>query len=273
MKTLRYVSLFAGAALLAGCMGVDVEQLNDTEIVGDTFTDNLAREYRDLANFEAFEMQDWADADYFAQKGLQAAAGQPVDPAVLANWNLPADSIPELTEARGRLVAALNGNARSTFPVEAAIAQSRFDCWVEQQEENHQPDHIAACRDEFYAALAIIEGPVVVVEPMYLVFFDWDRYNLTPDARDTIAEVADVWQAANQPTISVVGFTDTSGPRAYNLQLSLRRAASVEQGLIGQGVPGGSIVTDGQGEDNLRVPTPDGVREPANRRAEITFMQ
>ncbi len=271
MKALRYVSLFAGAALLAGCVGVDVEQLNNTDIVGDTFTDNLAREYRDLANFEAFEMQDWADADYFAQKGLRAAAGEAVEPAVLANWSLPADSIPELTEARGRLVAALNGNARTTFPVEAAIAQSRFDCWVEQQEENHQPDHIAACRDEFYAALAIIEGPVVVVEPMYLVFFDWDRFNLTPDARDTIAEVANVWQTAGQPAISVVGHTDTSGPRDYNLALSMRRAQSVKQGLTTEGVPADVIMTNGQGENNLRVPTPDGVREPANRRAEITF--
>ncbi len=56
---------------------------------------------------------------------------------------------PELADCpqppdRGSTVAPRDSN-----PAIAARAQARFDCWVEQQEENHQADHIAACRTDF----------------------------------------------------------------------------------------------------------------------------
>lgn len=271
MRMVRYVSLFVGAALLAGCVGANVEQLNETDIPGDSFTQNLAREYRDLANFEGFEMQDWADAGYFAQKGLQSAAGEVVEPAILANWELPGDALPELNDARSRLVAALNGNARQNHPLEAAIAQAKFDCWVEQREENHQADHIAACRDEFFAALAIIEG-VAPAEEAFLVFFDFDRAVIRPDAQEILNGVIDIWQQApGQPMINVEGHADRSGSAAYNVGLSQRRAAAVEGALVSGGIPGDVISTEAFGESQPLVPTPDGVREPSNRRAEITI--
>jgi len=268
----RYVSLFVGAALLAGCVGANVNQLNETDIPGNSFTQNLAREYRDLANFEAFEMQDWADAEYFAQKGLQSAAGEVVEPAILANWALPGDALPELTDARARLVAALGGG-RQNHPLEAAIAQAKFDCWVEQWEENHQPDHIAACRDEFFAALAILEG-VAPAEEAFLVFFDFDESTIRPDAQEILNGIADmVQQTPGTPMISVVGHADRAGPAAYNVRLSQRRAAAVENALVSRGIPGDEISTTGLGESQPLVPTPDGVREPSNRRAEITIGQ
>jgi OOP family OmpA-OmpF porin len=273
MRIVRYVSLFAGAALLAGCVGQEVEQLNDTTIEGESFTANLAREYRSLANFEAFEMQDWADADYFARKGLQAAAGEPVGPADLGAFNLPGESVQELSNARDRLLAAFADGARETFPVEAAVAQTRFDCWVEQQEENIQPDHIAACKDEFFAALALIERPVLDIPPVYYVFFDFDRSEITPEAQDVINQVASDWDQVGTPDVSVVGHADRAGPRAYNQALSLRRAQSTENALVSAGVPGDQIEISGEGEDNPLVPTPDGVREPSNRRAEIRFVE
>ena len=271
MRLTRYLTMFAGATLLAGCLGQDVELLNNTEAVGSPFTQQLASEYRDLANFEAFEMEDWRDAEFFARKGLAAAAGENVEPSVLADWSLPEDTLPELTDARARLVAALNGGAREGFPVEAAVAQAKFDCWVEQQEENIQPDHIAACRDAFYAAMAIIEGPRPVAGEAYFVFFDFDRTNITPEAQTVLNQVLSDWAAEGNPSIMVVGHTDRSGSAAYNLGLSQRRAASVSAALQGGGVPAGAIVTDALGESQPLVPTPDGVREPSNRRAEITF--
>ena len=273
MRMVRNVSLFVGAAVLAGCVGVNVEQLNDTDIPGDSFTQNLAREYRDLANFEAFEMQDWADAEYFAQKGLQSSAGGVVEPAVLAEWDLPSGALGDLTDGRARLVAALNASGRDNFSMEAAIAQSRFDCWVEQQEENHQPDHIAACRDEFFAALAILEG-VAPADESFLVFFDFDRSNIRPDAQEILNGVVTmVMDMPSAPAISVVGHADRSGSAAYNIGLSQRRAAAVEGALVAGGVAADMITTSGLGESQPLVPTPDGVREPSNRRAEIQIGQ
>ena len=272
MRMVRNVSLFVGAAMLAGCVGANVDRLNDTDIPGNSFTQNLAREYRDLANFEASVMQDWADAGYFADKGLQSAAGQIVEPANLAEWNLPSGAQADLADARTRLVAAL-GSGRDGFPLEAAIAQSRFDCWVEQQEENHQADHIAACRDEFFAALAVLEG-VTPGEEAFLVFFDFDRSDIRPDAQEILNGVIDLaQQMSGTPVVAVVGHADRSGSDLYNQRLSERRAAAVERALAAGGIPSDAIATSGLGESMPLVPTPDGVREPSNRRAEITIGQ
>lgn len=271
MKTMGYVSLFAGAALLAGCVGQDVDRLNATDISGGTpFTQQLAVEYRDLANFEANEMLDWTDAEYFARKGLASAAGEVVEPSVLADWNLPVDSVDELTTARGMLMDALATGARETFPIEAAIAQAKFDCWVEQQEENIQPDHIAACRDEFYAALALMVDQPGVAGEVFFVFFDFDQSVITAQGQEVINQVIDFY--GPDLTIAVAGHTDTSGSAAYNLGLSARRAEAVRQALVAGGVPADAIMTDSFGESDPLVPTPDGVREPSNRRAEIRFV-
>ncbi len=272
MKAVRYLSLAAGATLLAGCLGYDVDAVNSVEAVGDEFTQQLTVEYRDLANFEANQMGDWRDAEYFARKGLAAAAGEVVLPEDLADWALPGDSIDELTEARSRLLAALDGNARSSLPFEAAVAQAKFDCWVEQQEENHQPDHIAACRDEFYAFLAMIEGPLPVPAPeVFFVFFDFDSTVVTAEADAVLNDVV-AQHGATGGAIEVVGYTDRSGSAAYNQALSLRRAESVRTALVGKGVGSDQILTSGRGENDPLVDTPDGVREPSNRRAEIQIV-
>ena len=62
-----------------------------------------------------------------------------------------------------------------------------------------------------------------------------------------------------------------SGSDKYNLGLSKRRAEAVQQELERQGVGGGDIGIDWKGERDPLVPTPDGVREPQNRRVEIVF--
>ena len=69
--------------------------------------------------------------------------------------------------------------------------------------------------------------------------------------------------------ISLVGHADRSGPNTYNQRLSERRAASVQNYLSNRGFAGGDIASEARGESDLRVPTPDGVREQENRRVEI----
>ena len=42
----------------------------------------------------------------------------------------------------------------------AAAAQTSFDCWMQEAEENFQPKHIAACRNNFYGAMTLLEAAV-----------------------------------------------------------------------------------------------------------------
>lgn len=279
MLSMRLLGALAAMGLLAGCVGSEIEAMRNASPSGSAFTQGLAEEYRQITVFEADEMYDWRDAGYFARKGLRAAAGEVVEPEQLGNWKLPQDKLDEMGAARARMLELLNASARDKFPSEAAHTQGRFDCWVEQQEENHQPDHIAACRDEFYAALAALEELMAppeeviidIVPESFLVYFAFDSAILSQEAQAVIDEVIAAANETPGAEFSVTGYTDRAGPPDYNLKLSLRRAESVRDALIAQGVPAELISIAGRGEADPAVPTPDGVAEQANRRAVINI--
>jgi OmpA-OmpF porin, OOP family len=113
--------------------------------------------------------------------------------------------------------------------------------------------------------------PPPPVHQVYLVFFDWDRYNLTPEAMQILEAAAAHFKAGAPVQIMVTGYTDLSGPPGYNLRLSQRRANAVAVALERLGVPRSDMVVTGRGMADPRVPTALGVREPQNRRVEITF--
>ena len=108
-----------------------------------------------------------------------------------------------------------------------------------------------------------------IAPPSFMVFFDWDRSNLSQQALNTIKQAADAFKTKGNARITATGHTDTSGPEAYNMALSLRRANAVKDALVREGVPAQAISVIGRGEQGLLVQTGDGVREPQNRRVEI----
>jgi outer membrane protein OmpA-like peptidoglycan-associated protein len=107
----------------------------------------------------------------------------------------------------------------------------------------------------------------------FLVFFDFDRATLRPDARRTIAEAAQEFQRTGAARIAVTGHADLSGTDAYNAALSDRRADAVRRELVRLGVPGSAIAEVAEGESEPLVQTADGAREARNRRVEIEIPQ
>ncbi len=105
----------------------------------------------------------------------------------------------------------------------------------------------------------------------YLVFFDWNRADLTDRARQIIAEAAQNSRRVQVTRIEVSGFTDTSGSAVYNQGLSVRRAEAVAAELTRLGIARSSMSIQGFGQTRLLVPTADNVREPQNRRVEIVL--
>lgn len=114
-------------------------------------------------------------------------------------------------------------------------------------------------------------APVQTVARTYLVFFDWNRADLTDRARQIIAEAAAARTTVRSTRIEVSGHADRSGPDAYNQALSMRRAEAVAAELVRRGVPRSELVIQAFGESRPLVPTADGVREPQNRRVEIVL--
>jgi outer membrane protein OmpA-like peptidoglycan-associated protein len=116
-----------------------------------------------------------------------------------------------------------------------------------------------------------VAAPAPAPAKTYLVFFDWDKADLTPKATEIIAQAASDSKSQSTTTLDVSGYTDTSGTPVYNQGLSERRAKTVAGQLITDGVPAAAIEIHAYGETHLLVPTGPNVREPQNRRVEIVL--
>ncbi len=113
-------------------------------------------------------------------------------------------------------------------------------------------------------------APPVVERRVFLVFFDWDKATITAEGMRIVQQAADAFKSGAPVQIQVTGYTDRSGSPGYNQRLSERRANAVAGALVRFGVPKSEMVVSGRGENDNRVPTADGVRQPQNRRVEIT---
>jgi len=105
----------------------------------------------------------------------------------------------------------------------------------------------------------------------YLVFFDWDRADLTDRARQVVGDAVQGAKRVSNTRIEVAGHADRSGTPACNQALSQRRAESVGAELVRQGINRNDIIVTAFGESRPLVPTADGLREPQNRRVEIVL--
>jgi outer membrane protein OmpA-like peptidoglycan-associated protein len=237
---------------------------------GAPFSQGLRVGYLDLAE-EAGGRFDLFDRGHFARKAVASAKGQNVQPDMLALRRIPQAAAGELEAARARLLAALDANGRRTAPADAAKAQTAFDCWLERTEAGDQAG-IAACKARFEEAIAAVEralGPGAAQQ--YLIFFAWDRADISPVALQVIEQVAADFKAGRMVRLHLAGHADRSGPADYNMRLSERRARAVARELERLGVPTGALDLKWFGETRPKVPTADGVREAQNRRVEVTW--
>jgi OOP family OmpA-OmpF porin len=289
MKMISTAARLAVVALPAlgmmACAPTAVDQANRSNYAGADFNQQLARNYKDLANYEAYQMVDWPSANMYGEKAMAAGAGRQVAPLEPQAWigTYPArhvrgdDKMTELVQARQRMLSAFGNGAMQRFPVDAAYAQSNYDCWVEQQAEGWQFDHIAACKNGFLRAMSVLEQQQTtqttqtVQQGPFMVFFDWDRSNLTADAQRVLDQVI-ARERNNTAGLHLIGHADKSGPDNYNIKLSQRRADAVKAYLVRNGIAANRITTEARGERDPLVQTADGVREPQNRRVAVNLM-
>jgi OmpA-OmpF porin, OOP family len=129
---------------------------------------------------------------------------------------------------------------------------------------------VSACAHETPPpAAAAPPPPPPPPEHNFTVFFDWNKADITPDAQKIVEAAAATFKAGPPVPVQVIGHTDTSGSPEYNQKLSVRRADNVANALAGAGLPRSAMNVTGVGQNDLKVQTPPGVREPQNRRVEI----
>ncbi len=294
MKSVCNHVLAVSVLALGGCTMYDtyseVDALNEAHPVGSPFTQSLAGEYKTFANEQLDKAMDYPDALHFARKGLAAASGEAVMPEPVTDWNLSEKHIKELAAARGRLVIAFDLGGREIAPSTSALAQAKFDCWIESQEEHWVKEEEVACKTDFMNTIAELEGlvqqtpppaepkpapveppPMVPEEAMYLVFFNWDSIELGSGAKNVLDAVAQEIAKNTPQQVVVDGHADTSGSKKYNQRLAFKRSTAIRDALIERGVSEDLMVVESSGEEELLVETSDNVREPANRRVNISF--
>ncbi|TXG84896.1 MAG: OmpA family protein [Sphingomonadales bacterium] len=105
----------------------------------------------------------------------------------------------------------------------------------------------------------------------FIIFFDWNKADLTPEAQAVLERAADAYKSTGQASIVLQGHADRSGSDAYNQRISERRAAIAKAALAKLGITADAMKAEAFGESRPLVETADGAREPQNRRVEITL--
>lgn len=299
LATAALMTLAIAAPSQATIFDRDVTTVRALTPAGTSFSAELAREYRKFSLFESEQMFDWPDADHFAEKAFAASNGATPAPEHPEGWDIGDSTVmDELQTARERLTDAFANGAQTAAPREAAVAQAKYDCWVEQQEEGWQYRHIAACKRDFDVAMDKLAAAMAPSEPtaqrietpkigqvetpkvpedlkkvpvtaMKRVYFDFDSDRLTDAAQREIGNFADTIEDKDSVEIVVTGHADRAGPADYNVDLSARRAQAVRDELTQHGLRISELEDfdlRAEGERSPAVATADGVREPANRR-------
>ena len=105
-----------------------------------------------------------------------------------------------------------------------------------------------------------------------MVFFDWGKPDIRSDDQAVLDEVAANWKNHPDARLVIAGHSDRSGPSGPNLRSSKKRAETVQDYLVANGVPERAMILEAYGEQRPIVQTEDGVREVQNRRVEIRLI-
>ncbi len=280
---LKLIALAAVAGLLGACSTAEVAKL---KVNGGAYEKGLHQGYIKLADAEYAE-DDWPDGDIFVDRARAAAMGKPTGPEALSARKLKPKHAKPLGDARKRLMAALDAGSGKAHGALSAKAQVAFDCWMQEAEEDMQPRHIDACRNDFYGQMALLEGamykPATVKSAMpappaaprkaaFTVYFGLDSAKVSKDGAAVVSQAVAFAKKNKASNIYVTGHTDRAGSRKYNEKLAMARASAVVKSLTGMKVKKGLIGTVVYGEDNLEVQTPDNKKEGRNRRVVISVL-
>ncbi len=277
--------LFAGAAalLMAGCgTPASIDRVAGMTVADDPFLQHLHEGYVDLARKET-AYYDRVDASAFRDRAEMAAQGVAVEPWDPTKWRIDsAETMDLLVGERANLMAELEAGGRVERPQAAARAQTSLDCWIEEAEEgpphpgpiaSHQEAEMASCRDAFYAAMEELlhVEPEPAPQTEFVVYFAWNSAELSEIATGFLEGVVAEAVRQQPSSIALAGHADTSGDDGFNLDLSRERVEAVAAHLTGAGIDPSIMVLDWYGEAMPAIETGDGVRNPGNRRVEVSF--
>jgi len=273
MRVLKALGMVAGLFLLGACTTHYIDdQLGPIESSpgqGSAFAQDLHKDYIQLARI--FQHHGFlSEALFWGDKSAKAGTGVEVPWENVDAQGLPPTALAQAKTDEAKLKAAIADGAKTSDPADLAMAQVSFDCMIRDWCPPIYGDILKGCRERFDEAMARLTKPKM--EPPaadYWIYFDFNKYNIRADAAAILDKAVAAIKDMGSKSVVLTGHTDTVGTIPYNLALSIKRANSAKAYLVQHGVPAGSIITIGKGKTDLRVPTPDQVREQENRNVHV----
>ena len=225
-----------------------------------------AREAKARADADA-EAKRRADAEAARQQAEQAKAeAEQAKAEAQAAAQEAARQKDEAEKAKAEALAQQQALAAETEKAKAAAAQSES---LRQQAEQEKAELRARLLQQLNQVLATRDSARGLIANMSDVLFRSGSYELLPGARERLAKVSGIVLAYPSLHLAVEGHTDSVGGDEYNQNLSERRAESVRDYFVQQGIPAGSIAARGFGktEPIASNDTPEGRQQ--NRRVEL----
>jgi outer membrane protein OmpA-like peptidoglycan-associated protein len=179
------------------------------------------------------------------------------------------DLVVVLPEEGGKVGAVVvTDNKKRETTLDKAYASARTDSpglFDRSPGMKAGPSNAEEVKQAFGGALAAQPA-----RPVSLLLYFTEGSTLSDESKAVVDRM--FAEIAKRPAaeITVIGHTDTVGNDAFNDKLSLERAQSVREILIGMGVPAANVTAVGRGKREPLVPTGDNVNEPRNRRVELS---
>ena len=101
--------------------------------------------------------------------------------------------------------------------------------------------------------------------------FEFDSCNLTESVTERLDNLTNFLNEYPASRVAITGYTDSSGPAAYNLKLSEMRAEAVKDYLISAGIEEARLTTSGLGENNPVADNSTHEGREKNRRVEVVI--
>ena len=153
--------------------------------------------------------------------------------------------------------------------VAAAIAVFAVSACASTPEEDMGPTAPPVARDTGPAAGSVAEFVQTAGDT---VFFAFDSYALTSEARTTLDRQAAWLQSNSGVTLRVEGNCDERGTREYNLALGERRASAARDYLVSRGVDPSRLSIVSYGKERPRDPRSNDAAWAVNRNAQSVIL-
>lgn len=282
--------VFVFGLSIFGCNSYRVLSQKELQLrMGNDFNSYLATRYLTYSKVK-IEQGNQDKSEYFSEKGLDASKGKYTAPENVNDWFLDIKDEDELLRERNRLLSLLNEQNKQDIPEHMATLQFLYDCWMDQASTKVFMSNIGNCRKQYYALNDEVEVYLTNLQNIeekrrdtyknknikneFEVYFDFNSYEINEESSRVIAQaIQSIRSMQDDYIVFLEGHTDRVGNSKYNKSLSQKRALTVKNKMIVNGILKDAIRIKSMGEDNPKIITEDGTKESNNRRVIIRIQK